>query len=144
LISPISPLSYKGNEPIFLQLKNVIKREEILKIEHYLKKIYDICSKETCFPKVANQWNENNKFWGHCAIISLLLQDKYGGEIYKAENMIENITHYYNIINGKKIDATSSQYKQPIIFINDQKVNREKILENENTKTRYEKVKTQL
>ena len=68
---------------------------EIEKIEKILLNIY---SKETCYPKCRDNWNDNNKTLGHCAITALVLNDFLGGKIMRC--MSETGSHYYNLING--------------------------------------------
>lgn len=45
--------------------------------------LLSICSNETCYPLCRDNWSDDNKTLGHCAIVSLLLNDYFGGKIYK-------------------------------------------------------------
>ena len=75
-----------------------------------LKEILNtLYSKETCYPECKNQWNENNKTLGHCAIVALLVNDYFDGNICKIK--VNNISHYFNIIDDKIIDFTSDQFE---------------------------------
>ena len=47
-------------------------------LEKYLYKIY---SKDTCYPLCRNDWDDANPTLGHCAIVSLLVNDYFGGKI---------------------------------------------------------------
>lgn len=53
----------------------------------------------------------------------------------------ENISHYYNEINGEYIDATISQYKYLPTKTNIHYVERDEILDNSITMERYTKLK---
>lgn len=66
-------------------------------------------SKYLCYPKVQDEWNENNKCFGMCAITSLIVNDYFGRDICKIH--VEGISHYYNLIENEIIDLTPSQFK---------------------------------
>ena len=85
---------------------------EIEKIEKILLNIY---SKETCYPKCRDNWNDNNKTLGHCAIVSLIINDYFGGKIYKIK--VDGIGHYYNVIDDKVVDLTASQFSKKLIIL---------------------------
>jgi len=80
---------------------NSIKTIADLKIQ--LLKAYNI---DTVNSKYKEKWNKNNPTYGQCAITSILVQNLFGGDIYKLEK--EN--HYYNFINGEIIDLTKEQF----------------------------------
>ena len=110
---------------------------ELAKLEKTLNNIY---SKETCYPECRNQWNEDNKTLGHCAIVALLINDFYGGDICKIK--VNNISHYFNLIDDKIIDLTSDQFKVDKIDYTDYVIKtRDDVLKNEDTKNRYEMLK---
>lgn len=75
------------------------------KLNEYLLKIY---SKDTCYSKCMDDWNTDNLSLGHCAIVSLLVNDYFGGDIYKIK--VDNISHYFNVINNEIIDLTKNQF----------------------------------
>lgn len=110
---------------------------ELAKLKGILNTLY---SKETCYPDCRNQWNNENKTLGHCAIVALLLNDYYGGDICKIK--VNNISHYFNLIDDKIIDLTSDQFKSDKIDYTDYVIkNRDDVLKNEDTKKRYEILK---
>ena len=100
-------------------------------------------SKETCCPGLKDGWNVNNKTLGHCAVVSLIVNDFLGGKIMRC--MSETGSHYYNLINGEIIDLTVSQFKEIPKYNLSEERSREYLLQNEDTKNRYklllEKVK---
>ena len=79
---------------------------ELDKLETILNSLY---SKETCYPECRNQWNDDNKTLGHCAIVALIINDYFGGYICKIK--VNNISHYFNLIDGEIVDLTSEQFK---------------------------------
>ena len=104
------------------------------------KEIFDIISmswsKETCYPALQNQWNESNSSLGQCAITSLVVNDFCGGKIMRC--MVNDISHYYNLINGCVIDLTVLQFEGIIPEYNKgEERNREYLLSNDDTKKRY-------
>ena len=50
------------------------------------RNLYDILSgiwcRETCAPRMQDEWSEDNKTLGQCSITAFLVQDIYGGEVY--------------------------------------------------------------
>lgn len=68
-----------------------------------LKESYN---KDTTHIRYQKCWSQNNPTAGHCAIVSMIVQDYFGGEIYK----IKSQHHYYNLIDGNIIDLTKDQY----------------------------------
>ena len=98
-------------------------------------------SKDLCYPKVQDEWNENNKCFGMCAITSLIVNDYFGGDICKIH--VEGISHYYNLIENEIIDLTSSQFKCEIDYKDYETIERDKIL-TDNTKERYQMLKERL
>lgn len=98
-------------------------------------------SKDLCYPKVQDEWNENNKCFGMCAITSLIVNDYFGGDICKIH--VEGISHYYNLIENEIIDLTSSQFKCTINYKDYEIIERDKIL-TDNTKERYQMLKERL
>lgn len=108
---------------------------ELDKLETILNSLY---SKETCYPECRNQWNDDNKTLGHCAIVALIINDYFGGYICK----IKVDYHYFNLIDGEIVDLTSGQFKNNNISYSDYIIKtREDVLMNEDTKKRYEILK---
>ncbi|MCX6793123.1 MAG: hypothetical protein NTY12_03775 [Candidatus Falkowbacteria bacterium] len=81
--------------------------------EEFLRIIKEVASDETSFDP--NGWNLDNPLWGHCAVVSLLAQEIFGGELVKGS--ISGNTkypyiksHIWNKIDNKDIDFTAEQY----------------------------------
>lgn len=94
-----------------------------------------------CYSKFKIKWNDDNKYLEMCAIISLIINDYFGGNICKVN--VDGISHYFNLIEDKIIDLTSDQFDFDINYKNHQIVDREKIL-TDDTKGRYNVLKEKL
>ena len=113
---------------------------ELDKLETILNGLY---SKETCYLECRNQWNDDNKTLGHCDIVALIINDYFGGYICKIK--VNNISHYFNLIDGEIVDLTSEQFKiNDISYANYVIKTREDVLMNEDTKKRYEILKLKI
>lgn len=112
-----------------------------MNIENIKEILLECYSKDLCYPKVQNEWNDDNKCFGMCAITSLIINDYFGGDICKI--YVNGISHYFNLIEDKIIDLTSSQFNCEIDYKDYQIVNREKIL-TDDTKHRYNVLKERL
>ncbi len=95
-------------------------------------------SKELCYPKVKDNWTEKNKCLGMCAITTLIVNDYYGGLICKTH--VNEVSHYFNLIDNEIIDLTSSQFECDIDY-KDYKIVDRKIMLNDDTKNRYNLLK---
>lgn len=112
-----------------------------MNMEDLLKKLYQCYSKELCYPKIRDNWNENNKYFGMCAITSLIVNDYFGGEICKI--YVDKISHYFNLIDNEIIDLTVKQFENKVDYSNYEIVKREDIL-TEDTQQRYNLLKKRL
>lgn len=112
-----------------------------MNIENIQKTLLECYPKDLCYPKVQDNWNDNNKCFGMCAITSLIINDYFGGVICKIH--VDGISHYFNLIEDRIIDLTSSQFNCDIDYKNYQIADREKIL-TDDTKHRYNVLKERL
>ncbi len=110
-------------------------------IENIQKVLLECYSKNLCYPKVQDGWNDSNKCFGMCAITSLIINDYFSGDICKI--YVDGISHYFNLIENKIIDLTSSQFNHDIDYQDYQIIDRENILIDD-TKNRYNILKTRL
>ena len=62
----------------------------------------------------AKQWKIDNPALGQCNVTALLIHEMYGGELLKTP--LPDGSHYYNRVNGERIDLTSSQFNKPIVY----------------------------
>ena len=83
------------------------------------EKLYEVFSKvwcrQTCAPRMADDWNEGNKTLGQCSITSFLVQDLIGGEVYGIKLKDGNY-HCFNVIGQKAFDLTSEQFKEKLDY----------------------------
>lgn len=113
-----------------------------MNIENIQKTLLECYSKNLCYPKVQDNWNDNNnKCFGMCAITSLIINDYFGGVICKIH--VDGISHYFNLIEDKIIDLTSSQFNHEMDYQDYQIIDRKNIL-TEDTKNRYNILKIRL
>lgn len=112
-----------------------------MNIENIQALLFNCYSKDLCYPKIQDNWNEDNKYFGMCAITSLIVNDYFNGEICKI--YVDGISHYFNWIENEIIDLTSSQFSHDIDYNGYQIIEREKIL-TDDTKNRYNTLKTKL
>lgn len=112
-----------------------------MNIENIQKVLLECYSKDLCYPKVQDDWDESNKCFGMCAITSLIINDYLAGDICKIH--VDGISHYFNLIDNTIIDLTSSQFNHNIDYKNYQIIDRQKIL-TDDTKDRYNILKARL
>lgn len=104
--------------------------------------LVDCYSKDLCYPKVQEKWNSNNKQWGMCAITALVVDDFFDTEFGKI--IVDGVSHYFNVKNGEIIDLTAAQFGKNLNYENYEHIERDKIISNQNTKKRYEKLKNRI
>ncbi|MCA9336530.1 class I tRNA ligase family protein [Candidatus Saccharibacteria bacterium] len=102
-----------------------------------------VWAQDTAHHESTAAWSEDNKSAGQCAITSLLVNDLLGGEIAKIK--VNEVGHYFNVIDGKVIDLTREQFGAQNVSYNDYEVReRARVLSDEDTKKRYELLKQRL
>ncbi len=73
-----------------------------------------ICDKETSSDP--DGWTETNPLWGHCAVVSLLVQDYFYGKILRVSlleipEFAAMRSHYFNELpSGTVTDFTAAQF----------------------------------
>lgn len=106
-----------------------------MNIENIQRLLLNCYSKDLCYPKVQGQC------FGMSAIISLIINDYFGGDICLI--YIDEISHYFNMVENKIIDLTSNQFDYKIEYKNYQIIDRENIL-TDDTANRYNTLKLRL
>ncbi len=106
-----------------------------MNIENIQRLLLNCYSKDLCYPKVQGQC------FGMSAIISLIINDYFGGDICLI--YIDEISHYFNMVENKIIDLTSNQFDYKIEYKNYQIIDRENIL-TDDTANRYSALKLRL
>ena len=64
--------------------------------------------------KTSGQWLASNPARGQCNVTALLVNEFFGGEILKTP--LPEGDHFYNRIDGKRIDLTDSQFEAPVNY----------------------------
>ncbi|MEL6766696.1 MAG: hypothetical protein AAFP17_05910 [Pseudomonadota bacterium] len=62
----------------------------------------------------STKWRPENPALGHCGVSALVAHDHLGGEILKTR--YENLWHFYNRIDGQRIDFTVEQFAGAITY----------------------------
>src|SRR3989344_6887141 len=88
----------------------------------FRKILPQICDRETTAD--ALRWDSKLPLWGHCAAVSLLAQNLYGGELMRAD--LEGTpfafmgSHYWNKFpDGTEDDFTASQFGDTYLELKD-------------------------
>ncbi|MDO8466804.1 MAG: DUF1653 domain-containing protein [bacterium] len=131
-------LNYKG--PRFRSMESFEKMVTNLKL--LLPKI---CGRETSADP--GDGSEANPLWGHCAVVALLTQDLFGGELLRASldgtPFADMRSHYWNQLpGGMELDLTAPQFGDNYpIGLQPETRTRSYVLSNPDTKARYELLK---
>jgi hypothetical protein len=109
--------------------------------EHFRSYIRKVASKDTSADP--DGWTTDNPLWGHCAVVALLAQDYFEGEIIRGsladtEKYAYLRSHFWNGLPEGEFDFTSVQY--PDLSFKDlvgEVRERARVLEHPETETRY-------
>lgn len=63
----------------------------------------------------SSKWTRENPARGQCSVTALVIQDIFGGEIYKTPT--SEGWHFYNKINEQYYDLTASQFSKEIEYL---------------------------
>ncbi|MGS1017924.1 YunG family protein [Allosphingosinicella humi] len=64
--------------------------------------------------RTASNFRADNPAYGQCSVTALVAQDFLGGDILKTR--VGNAWHFYNRIDGARIDFTQSQFPSPLVY----------------------------
>ena len=109
---------------------------------------YDLLSKvwcrETCAPRMRDEWSEDNRTWGQCTITAFLMQDIYGGRVYGVK-LPDGNYHSFNVVGDCTFDLTSEQFgDQPPALSDLSEQSRATHFAKEEKRLRYELLKAKL
>lgn len=114
------------------------------------RELYDILSsvwcRDTCAPRMRDEWSEDNKTLGQCSITAFLVQDIYGGKVYGILRPGGNY-HCYNDVDGHVFDLTSEQFGDEaasLVYEGNPEQSREVHFKKTEKKLRYEYLKAEL
>lgn len=64
--------------------------------------------------ETSENWRADSPARGQCNVTALLLNELFGGDILKTP--LPEGDHFYNRIDGQRIDLTASQFESPIAY----------------------------
>lgn len=113
--------------------------------EDFIKKLRIVASRDTSSDPEG--WTSNNPLWGHCAVVSLLAQDYFGGDLIrgaldKHPKYASLLSHFWNSLPEGEVDFTAEQYSD-LRFgeLKKEPRDRERVLSHPDTQRRYLKLK---
>lgn len=106
-------------------------------IERFKELLPSICDKETSSDP--DNWTPENPLWGHCAVVSLVAQNLFGGKLARASledtKLSGMSSHYWNIFpDGTGEDFTNSQFQGEKLILTVSERTREYVLYDPRTK----------
>lgn len=114
-----------------------------MQIELVKFSIYSAWDSSTAFPMPTCDFLRNDRAIGQCAVSAVLLQDYFGGEIKKG--IVNGLfKHYWNVIDGERLDITASQFCPPITITDEKNASRENLLTDSSFYQRYSILKSRV
>ena len=108
------------------------------------KALMHVWCRETCAPRMQQDWSEENRTLGQCSITAFLAQDIFGGKVWGVP-LGDGNYHCFNAADGCVFDLTSEQFgdeKLDYSLLYEQK--REEHFQKPEKKERYGKLKAKL
>lgn len=100
-------------------------------------------AKDTSYKESKDVWSVSNPATGQCSITSLIVNDFFGGEIRKIH--VGSVSHYFNVVDGRVVDLTAMQFGDSEFSYEEyEEKTREQLLADEDTKKRYDLLKSRL
>ncbi len=100
--------------------------------------------RDTAYYSDRKDWSENNKALGQCTVTAMIVYDYFGGIIKRGYSPKYDLYHFWNEINGDKIDLTYSQFskdKRDISFVDVITRDKKQLLKIANVRNRYRTLK---
>ncbi len=86
-------------------------------IEDLNEAIKNSWCRETCLPRLQDNWSPEIPCYGQCVPTSLVVQDYFDGEILYCKHR----KHYWNLVDGEEIDLTKNQFGEKEICFDDKR-----------------------
>ncbi len=99
--------------------------------------LYESWGKDTAYKNDRGKWTEINRAAGQCTVTAMIINDYFGGKIYRGYSKKNNLYHYWNIIDGKKVDLTASQFDNDIHFDKVVLKKKDQLIKIDNVRKRY-------
>ena len=74
-----------------------------------------IWSRETCAPRMRQDWTPDNPSRGQCSITAFLAQDIFGGRVFGIP-LGDGNYHCYNVVGEEIFDLTSEQFSERLFY----------------------------
>jgi len=71
--------------------------------------LWPLWTRETCTARMREDWTEENRTVGQCAITAFLVQDLFGGRVWGIP-LPDGGVHCFNAVDGHVFDLTSEQF----------------------------------
>jgi hypothetical protein len=138
-------MDFKSKDYKFYGWKNAnIKDKNGLTPKDYYDLLLNIWSRETCAPRMRDEWSKDNPTKGQCSITAFLMQDIFGGKVYGVP-LSDGNYHCFNVVGNIVFDLTSEQFGDEILNYDDcPEQHREIHFAKEEKKKRYEYLKSEL
>lgn len=81
----------------------------VVDVKQVSKALENAWSKES-----STLWKPENPAAGQCGVSALVAHDWLGGQILKTR--YQDLWHFYNRIDGRRIDFTECQFAEPIVY----------------------------
>ena len=103
-----------------------------------------VWSRETCAPRMRQDWSMENQTLGQCSVTAFLAQDIFGGKVYGVP-LEDGGVHCYNVVGDCVFDLTSAQFgERKLNYENNPEQKREEHFAKAEKKERYEMLKAAL
>lgn len=91
-----------------------------MRIDDLLKALNMAWCRETAYSGDRNNWTIDKKSIGQCTVTAMIVFDYFGGKIIRGYSEKYKLFHYWNEIDGEKVDLTYDQFsdKKDILFTN--------------------------
>lgn len=89
-------------------------------LDDLLKALNMAWCRETAFSGDRKNWTIDKKSTGQCTVTAMIVFDYFGGKIVRGYSEKYKLFHYWNEIDGEKVDLTYDQFsdKKDISFTN--------------------------
>jgi len=106
--------------------------------------LWHVWQKDTCAPRMQEDWSPENRTLGQCSITAFLAQDIFGGKVWGIP-LPEGGFHCYNVIGDCVFDLTSEQFGgKELDYNNKREQFRYEHFQKDEKRARYERLKARL
>lgn len=106
--------------------------------------LWHVWQKDTCAPRMQEDWSEENRTLGQCSVTAFLAQDIFGGKVWGIP-LPEGGFHCFNVIDDCTFDLTSEQFGgQKLDYTNKREQFRYEHFQKDEKRARYETLKARL